>query len=104
MRLSGTRYNPLNWLDDDFAAASSAVRLGSYTSVKRPAERAAAPALQTMVMTLPDGGAAAEIAARAAALQLPVSVQVTAGPASAGDAAELRAMAQAAGGTVRTAG
>ena len=36
VRLSGTRFNPLNWLDDDFAAASSAVRLGSYTSVKRP--------------------------------------------------------------------
>lgn len=104
VRLNGTRYNPLNWLDDDFSCAYSTVRLGSYTSVKRPAEGAAAPALQTLVMTLPDGGAAAEIAARAAALQLPVSVQVTAGPASAGDAAELRAMAQAAGGTVRTAG
>lgn len=37
VRLSGTRFNPLNWLDGDFAAASSAVRLGSYTSVKRPA-------------------------------------------------------------------
>ena len=36
VRLSGTRFNPLNWLDGDFAAASSAVRLGSYTSVKRP--------------------------------------------------------------------
>ena len=104
VRLNGTRCNPLNWLDDDFSCAYSTVRLGSYTSVKRPAEGAAAPALQTLVMTLPDGGAAAEIAARAAALQLPVSVQVTAGPASAGDAAELRAMAQAAGGTVRTAG
>ena len=104
VRLSGTRYNPLNWLDGDFSCAYSTVRLGSYTSVKRPAEGAAAPALQTLVMTLPDGGAAAEIAARAAALQLPVSVQVTAGPASAGDAAELRAMARAAGGTVRTAG
>lgn len=103
VRLNGTRYNPLNWLDDDFSCAYSTVRLGSYTSVKRPAE-GAAPALQTLVMALPDGGAAAEIAARAAALQLPVSVQVTAGPASAGDAAELRAMAQAAGGTVRTAG
>ena len=104
VRLDGARCNPLNWLDDDFSVARSTVRLGSYTSVKRPAEGAAAPALQTLVMTLPDGGAAAEIAARAAALQLPVSVQVTAGPASAGDAAELRAMAQAAGGTVRTAG
>lgn len=104
VRLNGTRYNPLNWLDDDFSCAYSTVRLGSYTSVKRPAAGAAASALQTLVMTLPDGGAAAEIAARAAALQLPVSVQITAGPASTGDAAELQAMAQAAGGTVRTAG
>ena len=67
VRLNGTRYNPLNWLDDDFSCAYSTVRLGSYTSVNRPAEGAAAPALQTLVMTLPDGGAAAEIAARAAA-------------------------------------
>ena len=37
VRLSGTRCNPLNWLDDDFSVARSTVRLGSYTSVKRPA-------------------------------------------------------------------
>lgn len=37
VRLNGTRYNPLNWLDDDFSVAKSTVRLGSYTSVKRPA-------------------------------------------------------------------
>ena len=35
--LSGTRRNPLNWLDDDFACAYSTVLLGDYTSVKRPA-------------------------------------------------------------------
>lgn len=35
--LSGTRRNPLNWLDDDFACAYSTVRLGEYTSVERPA-------------------------------------------------------------------
>ena len=37
VRLNGTRCNPLNWLDDDFACAYSTVRLGSYTSVERPA-------------------------------------------------------------------
>ena len=36
VRLNGTRCNPLNWLDDDFSVARSTVRLGSYTSVKRP--------------------------------------------------------------------
>ena len=37
VRLSGVRCNPLNWLDDDFSAAWSTVRLGDYVSVKRPA-------------------------------------------------------------------
>ena len=37
VRLNGARCNPLNWLDDDFSVARSTVRLGSYTSVKRPA-------------------------------------------------------------------
>ena len=37
VRLNGTRCNPLNWLDDDFSVSRSTVRLGSYTSVKRPA-------------------------------------------------------------------
>lgn len=41
VRLSGTRRNPLNWLDDDFTCASSTVRLGSYTSVERPANAGA---------------------------------------------------------------
>ena len=36
VRLAGTRCNPLNWLDDDFACAYSTVRLGDYTSVARP--------------------------------------------------------------------
>jgi len=44
VRLSGTRCNPLNWLDDDFSVARSTVRLGSYTSVKRPATVLAAGA------------------------------------------------------------
>ena len=37
VRLFGARCNPLNWLDDDFSVTWSTVRLGSYTSVKRPA-------------------------------------------------------------------
>src|SRR5699024_10961408 len=44
VRLNGTRCNPLNWLDDDFSVARSTVRLGSYTSVKRPATVLAAGA------------------------------------------------------------
>ena len=44
VRLNGTRCNPLNWLDDDFSVARSTVRLGSYTSVKRPATTLAAGA------------------------------------------------------------
>ena len=40
VRLGGTRYNPLNWLDADFTKASTAVKLGSYTSVERPAKKA----------------------------------------------------------------
>ena len=38
VRLNGTRYNPLNWLDSDFDVASDSVRLGSFTSVVRPVE------------------------------------------------------------------
>ena len=44
VRLNGTRCNPLNWLDDDFSVARSTVRLGSYTSVKRPSTVLAAGA------------------------------------------------------------
>ena len=40
VRLNGTRYNPLNWLDDDFTCAYSTVRLGEYTSVERPTDTA----------------------------------------------------------------
>lgn len=39
VRLNGTRYNPLNWLDSVFDTASTAVKLGSYTSVERPTEK-----------------------------------------------------------------
>ena len=33
VRWKGQRTNPLNWLDNDFSTASSAVKLGSYSSV-----------------------------------------------------------------------
>ena len=36
VRLNGTRYNPLNWLDSDFDVASDSVRLGNFISVARP--------------------------------------------------------------------
>ena len=38
VRLNGTRYNPLNWLDSDFTVkdAATGAHLGTYTSVKRP--------------------------------------------------------------------
>ena len=35
VRWKGQRTNPLNWLDNDFSTASSAVKLGSYSSVQR---------------------------------------------------------------------
>ena len=34
VRLSGTRRNPLNWLDDDFTTAYTYVELGDYKSVE----------------------------------------------------------------------
>lgn len=37
VRYKNRRVHPLNWLDADFAAASTAVRLGGYQSVARPA-------------------------------------------------------------------
>ena len=36
VRWKGQRTNPLNWLDADFETASSAVKLGSYSSQKDP--------------------------------------------------------------------
>lgn len=52
VRMNGARCNPLNWLDSNFCVANSSVRLGSYTSVQRPAAE-------------PDGSAPAELAAGA---------------------------------------
>lgn len=100
VRLNGTRCNPLNWLDDDFSVARSTVRLGSYTSVKRPAEGAAAPELHKLSISLPgaDADKAAEIIRKAADLGLAPDVTVETLPASAGDIKTLTEMADAAGG------
>lgn len=40
VRLNGTRYNPLNWMDSDFTVKDDATgaHLGTYTSVKRPTD------------------------------------------------------------------
>ena len=38
VRWKGLRTNPLNWLDADFSTASSAVKLGSYSSVQHTKE------------------------------------------------------------------
>lgn len=38
MRWKGQRTNPLNWLDADFSTASSAVKLGSYSSIQHTEE------------------------------------------------------------------
>ena len=38
VRWKGQRANPLNWLDNDFSTASSAVKLGSYSSVRHAKE------------------------------------------------------------------
>lgn len=40
VRLNGTRYNPLNWVDSDFTVkdAATGAHLGTYTSVKRPTD------------------------------------------------------------------
>lgn len=55
VRYKGNRTNPLNWLDGDFTTASSAVKLGTYSSVKAPEPAAPAAAsgsgkLQTLTI------------------------------------------------------
>ena len=97
VRLNGTRYNPLNWLDADFSCASSAVQahLGNYISVTRPASGPNKAKLQRLcILGLPQ-----DIADKARALALPVQgAKITAiGPVSNGDAMTLWMMAQAAG-------
>ena len=92
VQLSGHRVNPLNWLDADFTVANGYVKLGEYTSVKRPEEKRR---LQTMCIV----DATDDIAAKAEELGLPVTT-VTAkliGPASDGDAMTLWGMSKSSG-------
>ena len=92
VQLSGHRVNPLNWLDADFTVANGYVKLGEYTSVKRPEKKRK---LQTMCII----DAADDIAAKAEELGLPVTT-VTAkliGPASEGDAMTLWGMSKSSG-------
>ena len=92
VQLSGQRVNPLNWLDADFTVANGYVKLGEYTSVKRPEEKRR---LQTMCIV----DATDDIAAKAEELGLPVTT-VTAkliGPASDGDAMTLWGMSKSSG-------
>lgn len=95
VRVSRTRYNPLNWLDADFACANDAVRahLGNYISVQRPATGPNVSKLQRIcIIGQPQG-----IADNARALGLPVTEETVAliGPASSGDAMTLWGMAKA---------
>ena len=57
VRLAGTRCNPLNWLDNDFACAYSTVLLGAYASVKRPASAGAEIGSQFVIGPVSNGDA-----------------------------------------------
>ena len=62
VRWKGQRTNPLNWLDADFAAASTAVRLGGYQSVARPAAEKTQPVqMQTVTVGPISNGDAARL-------------------------------------------
>ena len=62
VRYKNRRVHPLNWLDAEFAAASTAVRLGSYQSVARPAAEKPQPAqMQTVTVGPISNGDAAQL-------------------------------------------
>lgn len=62
VRWRGSRTNPLNWLDADFAAASTAVQLGGYQSVARPAAEKTQPVqMQTVTVGPISNGDAARL-------------------------------------------
>ena len=62
VRYKNRRVNPLNWLDADFAAASTAVRLGGYQSVARPAAEKTQPVqMQTVTVGPISNGDAARL-------------------------------------------
>lgn len=70
----GARVHPLNWLDDDFACATDAVRahLGAYRSVAAPA---AAPALQRLSIGPVSSGDAMRFWALARQLAVPYTAE-----------------------------
>ena len=62
VRYKKRRVHPLNWLDADFAAASTAVRLGGYQSVARPAAEKTQPVqMQTVTVGPISNGDAARL-------------------------------------------
>lgn len=62
VRYKNRRVHPLNWLDADFAAASTAVRLGGYQSVARPATEKTQPVqMQTVTVGPISNGDAARL-------------------------------------------
>lgn len=62
VRYKKRRVHPLNWLDADFAAASTAVRLGDYQSVARPAAEKTQPVqMQTVTVGPISNGDAARL-------------------------------------------
>ena len=106
VRVARTRYNPLNWLDDDFACANATVatHLGTYTSVERPKEpEKPAAKLQLITIGPITAQAAMTIWSKATELQLPYKSEwtddahtmqrLTIGPASNGDAMSLWTLA-----------
>ena len=116
----GVRYNPLNWLDDDFSCASDAVQahLGSYRSVEIPAAEvppasgAAQGKLQRLTIGPVDNATAMLFWGRAQGLQLGYSARyadagqslqiLTIGPVSIGDAMTLWQMAKDTGAAYKS--
>lgn len=109
VRVARTRYNPLNWLDDDFACANATVatHLGEYTSVERPKEPEKPTKLQLITIGPITAQAAMTIWSKASELQLPYKSEwtddahtmqrLTIGPASNGDAMSLWTLASVLG-------
>lgn len=93
VRYKGNRTNPLNWLDSDFSTASSAVRLGSYSSVKhntKEVKTVSENKLQRVTITPNTDDEYTEIAKLFCTLGLPLSCVC-----SSGDAMTLMHAAQA---------
>ena len=86
VRWKGQRTNPLNWLDSDFSKASSAVRLGSYSSVKhntKEVKTVSENKLQRVTITPNTDDEYTEIAKLFCTLGLPLSCVCSSGDAMA---------------------